>query len=386
VVRAGQLQMAVLNTNTRYLHENLVEYARRLTAMLPAPLRVCFFVNSGSEANELALRLARAHTHQKDMVVVDVGYHGNTTSSVDISPYKHNHKGGMGAPDWVHVIPIPDCYRGAHNAGDAAAGQQYAQHVAEAIQKIGTLPPHYQAPTANVRWQPQRGVAGFICESVLSCGGQIVLPPNYLRTAYAHVRAAGGVCIADEVQTGFGRVGSHFWAFETQGVVPDIVTMGKPMGNGHPLGAVVTTPEIATSFNNGLEYFNTFGGNAVSCAIGMAVLDVLEQEQLQAQALRVGNHLLAGLRRLMGQHDIIGDVRGLGLFCGFELVRNRISKAPATEAATYVVNRLKDHGILLSTDGPFENVVKIKPPLCFDESNADFLLEMLDKVLRERLT
>jgi len=361
----------------------LIEYASRLTATLPEPLRVCFFVNSGSEANELALRLARAHTRQKDMLVVDVGYHGNTTSIVDISPYKHNHAGGMGAPDWVHTAEMPDVYRGRFGPGDPQAGPKYAAHLSTLIGHIGALPPHYQSPNADVRWQPQRGLAGFICEGILSCGGQIVLPPGYLREAYRIARGAGGVCIADEVQTGFGRVGSHFWAFETQGVVPDIVTMGKPMGNGHPLGAVVTTPEIAASFNNGLEYFNTFGGNPVSCAIGLSVLDVIADEGLQAQALRVGNYLMDGLRALQSQHTIIGDVRGLGLFCGFELVRDRATKTPATEEAGTLVNRVKEHGILLSTDGPFENVIKIKPPLCFDEANADFMLAILDKVLRE---
>jgi 4-aminobutyrate aminotransferase-like enzyme len=375
--------MAVLNTNTRYLHEGIVNYAERITATLPAPLRVCFFVNSGSEANELALRLARAHTRQKDMVVVDVGYHGNTTSIVDISPYKHNHKGGMGAPDWVHSVVMPDGYRGEHKANDLLAGSKYARHIADAIEKIQDALPHAQDPHADVKWKTGRNLAGFIAESVLSCGGQIVLPPNYLREAYRITRAAGGVCIADEVQTGFGRVGSHFWAFQTQGVVPDIVTMGKPAGNGHPLGIVVTTPEIAASFNNGLEYFNTFGGNPVSCAIGLAVLAVIEDEGLQAQALRVGNYLLDGLRSLQTRHELIGDVRGLGLFSGFELVRDRTTLEPATDEATYIVNRMKDHGILLSTDGPHENVIKIKPPLCFDEGNADFMLAMLDKVLGE---
>ena len=388
VVRAGQLQMAVLNTNTRYLHENLARYAERLTATLPAPLRVCYFVNSGSEANELALRLARAHTRQKDMLVVDVGYHGNTTSIVDISPYKHNHKGGMGAPDWVHTAVMPDVYRGEYKADDKHAGAKYAAHLTSLIEHVQDLPPHVQSPNADVKWAAQRNIAGFIAESVLSCGGQIVLPPGYLREAYRIVRAAGGGCIADEVQTGFGRVGSHFWAFQTQGddvndVIPDIVTMGKPAGNGHPLGIVVTTPEIAASFNNGLEYFNTFGGNPVSCAIGLAVLDVIEHEQLQPHARRVGQYLLGGLRALQGTHKIIGDVRGLGLFSGFELVQDRATLEPATRQAGHLVNRMKEHGILLSTDGPFENVIKMKPPMCFDEANADFLLGTLDKVLRE---
>jgi 4-aminobutyrate aminotransferase-like enzyme len=368
VVAAGQAQMAVLNTNTRYLHDDLVRYAERLCATLPAPLSVCFFVCSGSEANELALRLARAHTQQRDTIVVDVAYHGNTTSLIEISPYKHNGLGGVGTPTHVHVMPMPDVYRGAYKFDDAHAGAKYAWTVAEAIAKIQ---------------QAGRNVGAFICESILSCGGQIVLPAGYLREAYRYVHAAGGVCIADEVQTGFGRVGSHFWAFETQGVVPDIVTMGKPMGNGHPLAAVVTTPEIAASFDNGMEYFNTFGGNPVSCAIGLAVLDVIEEEQLQVNALRVGNHVMSGLRGLMDKHPLIGDVRGLGLFVGIELVRDHETLEPADTEASYIANRMKECGVLLSTDGPYHNVLKLKPPLVFNRENADLLVVTLDKILAE---
>ena len=202
---------------------------------------------------------------------------------------------------------------------------------------------------------------------------------------YRHVRAAGGLCIADEVQVGFGRVGTHFWGFETQGVVPDIVTLGKPIGNGHPLAAVITTPEIAASFDNGMEYFNTFGGNPVSCAIGLAVLDVLEEEKLQENALRVGTHLMEGLRGLMEKHPLIGDVRGLGLFVGIELVDNRETLAPAAVQASYIVNRMRERGILLSTDGPLHNVLKIKPPLVFTEANADHLVSTLDDILGEDL-
>jgi 4-aminobutyrate aminotransferase-like enzyme len=263
---------------------------------------------------------------------------------------------------------MPDVYRGAYKQGEARAGEKYARHVAEKVESI-------QAE--------RRGVGAFLCDSLMGCGFQIVMPAGYLQAAYQHVRAAGGVCIADEVQTGFGRVGTHFWGFQTQGVVPDIVTMGKPIGNGHPLAAVVTTPEIAASFNNGMEYFNTFGGNPVSCAIGMAVLDVMEQEGLQAQALRVGTHLLEGLRGLMAKHPIVGDVRGLGLFLGIELVQDPSTLAPAAKEASYVANRMRECGILLSTDGPFHNVLKIKPPLVFNEANADFLVETLDRILAE---
>jgi 4-aminobutyrate aminotransferase-like enzyme len=360
--------MAVLNTNTRYLHDYLLEYAERLCATLPEPLSVCFFVCSGSEANELALRLARTHTQRKDMIVVDVAYHGNTTTLVEISPYKFDGPGGAGAAPYVHKVPMPDVYRGRYKSNDPQAGRRYASSIEETIRKLE---------------QQQRPVGTFICESLLGCGGQIVLPEGYLQEAYRFVRDAGGVCIADEVQVGFGRVGTHFWGFETQGVVPDIVTMGKPIGNGHPLAAVVTTPEIADSFNNGMEYFNTFGGNPVSCAIGLAVLDVIAEEQLQQHALQVGNHLMDGLRSLMQKHELIGDVRGLGLFVGIELVLDRQALTPAAAQATYIANRMRERGILLSTDGPFHNVLKIKPPLVFTEANADFLVATLDEILAE---
>ena len=370
VVRAGQEQMAVLNTNTRYLHDNLVRYVERLCATLPKPLSVCFFVCSGSEANELALRLARTHTQRKDLIVVDAAYHGNTTSLIEISPYKFDGPGGMGALPYVHKVPMPDVYRGEYKRNDPYAGEKYAQYVEQAIWEIH---------------KNQDNVAAFICESLLGCGGQIVLPENYLKEAYRHVRNAGGVCIADEVQVGFGRVGSHFWGFETQGVIPDIVTLGKPIGNGHPLAAVVTTPEIAASFNNGMEYFNTFGGNPVSCAIGLAVLDVIEEERLQENARKVGMHLMSGLHRLMEKHTLIGDVRGLGLFVGIELVLDREKLVPAAAQASYIANRMKERGILLSTDGPFHNVLKIKPPMVFTEENADFLVGTLDEILGEDL-
>ena len=370
VVRAGQEQMAVLNTNTRYLHDNLVHYARRICETLPEPLSVCFFVCSGSEANELALRLARTHTQRKDLIVVDVAYHGNTTSLIEISPYKFEGPGGAGATPYVHKVPMPDIYRGEYKQDDAQAGEKYGRYIQQTLLEME---------------RNGSDVAAFICESLLGCGGQIVLPQHYLKEAYRYIRNEGGVCIADEVQVGFGRVGTHFWGFETQGVVPDIVTMGKPIGNGHPLAAVATTPEIAASFNNGMEYFNTFGGNPVSCAIGLAVLDVIAEEGLQKNARRVGTHLIDGLKTLMGKHAIIGDVRGLGLFLGIELVLDRRTLTPAPEQAPYIANRMREHGILLSTDGPFHNVLKIKPPLVFTEENADFLVSTLDDILGEDL-
>ena len=368
VVAAGHRQMAVLNTNTRYLHDNLVDYAERLCAKLPEPLRVCFFVNSGSEANDLALRLSRAHTGRRDLFILDGAYHGNLTSLVDISPYKFDGPGGEGAPPHVHKVPLPDPYRGPYKGYSAETGARYADHVRERIDSLA---------------EQDRGISAFIAESLPGCGGQIVLPDGYFTEAFGHVRAAGGVCIADEVQVGFGRVGSHFWGFETQDAVPDIVTLGKPIGNGHPLGAVVTTPEIAGAFDNGMEYFNTFGGNPVSCAIGLAVLDVIEEEGLQANALEVGGYLLEGLRALAPDHPIIGDVRGMGLYVGVELVLDRDTLEPGGRQASYVANRMRDHGVLISTDGPLHNVLKIKPPLVFTRENAGYLLRCLGKVLEE---
>jgi 4-aminobutyrate aminotransferase-like enzyme/Ser/Thr protein kinase RdoA (MazF antagonist) len=365
VVKAGQQQMSVLNTNTRYLHEELVHYAERLCSTLPAPLSVCYFVCSGSEANELALRLAYAHTRQKDVVVLEAGYHGNTTTLIDISSYKFDGRGGAGAQAYVHKVSLPDLYRGYYKQYDPQAGEKYALQV------------------ANVAEQFQGKISAFICESLPGCGGQIVLPENYLKEVYHYIRNAGGVCIADEVQVGFGRVGTHFWGFETQDVVPDIVTMGKPIGNGHPLAAVVTTPEIAASFDNGMEYFNTFGGNPVSCAIGLAVLDVIAEEKLQENALKTGTLLLDGLSSLMDKHQLIGDVRGLGLYIGVELVQDRATLEPAEAQASYIANRMRECGILISTDGPLHNVLKIKPPLVFNEADANLLIKTLDKILDE---
>ncbi|MBZ5728439.1 MAG: aminotransferase class III-fold pyridoxal phosphate-dependent enzyme [Acidobacteriia bacterium] len=361
VVRAASEQMALLNTNTRYLDEHRASYLERLAATLPEPLRVVYLVCSGSEANELAWRLARAHTGGSQAIVVDAAYHGNSSALIDLSPYKFNGPGGRGRPEHVRVVTMPDVYRGPHRGPDA--GARYAAAVAEAVRQCD-------------------GLAAFFCESALGCGGQIILPAGYLREAFAAVRAAGGVAVADEVQTGFGRAGSHFWMFQTQGVVPDIVTMGKPIGNGHPMGAVVTTPEIAASFANGMEYFNTFGGNPVSCAVGLAVLDVIRDEGLQANARDTGGYLQRGLVELAGRHALIGDVRGVGLFLGCELVRGRETREPAAEAAAEMVERMKDRGVLLSTDGPSHNVIKIKPPLVFSRADADLLLERMDEALR----
>jgi len=362
VVQAVARQMAVLNTNTRYLHDGVLQYAERLSAMLPEPLRVCYFVNSGSEANELALRLARAFTGQRDVIVMEGGYHGNTQRMIEVSPYKFDGPGGQGRSPDVHVVPIPRRHPEDPERSEGDEGSAVSVAVS-AIRKNG------RAPSA------------FLVESLPSVAGQIVLPPGYLEGAFAAVRSAGGVCVVDEVQVGLGRVGSKFWGFELQGVVPDIVVMGKPLGNGHPLGAVVTTPEIAASFANGMEYFNTFGGNPVSMAAGLAVLDVLEEEGLQQNARRVGSYLLERLRELQSRHELIGDVRGAGFFIGVELVRDRETLEPATEETAAVVNALKESGILTGTEGPHHNVIKIRPPMCFDQGNADFLVARLSEAL-----
>lgn len=368
IVRAAQEQLALLNTNTRYLHENAVRYAQRLTQLLPESLRVCYFLNSGSEANELALRLARAHTGREDIIVLEHAYHGHTNTLIDISPYKFDGPGGRGRKPWVHVAPIADDYRGPYRRGDAHAGSKYAAHVGEILE--------------HGRDQG-RGIAAFIAETLPSVAGQIVFPPNYLAEVYRRVRTAGAVCIADEVQVGFGRLGTHFWGFETQGVVPDIVVFGKPIGNAFPLAAVVTTQEIAASFANGMEFFSTFGGNPVACAAGLAVLDVLRDEALQDRALRVGKYWMTELQRLQDCHRLIGDVRGSGLFLGVDLVRDHDTREPATEQADYVVNRLRERGILAGTDGPHHNVIKLRPPLIFSESDADLFVTTLEAILNE---
>jgi 4-aminobutyrate aminotransferase-like enzyme/Ser/Thr protein kinase RdoA (MazF antagonist) len=368
VVKAAQEQLALLNTNTRYLHDNVNRYAERLTRLLPAPLRVCFFVNSGSEANELALRLARAHTKREDVIVLEHAYHGHTSTLIDISPYKFDGPGGGGKKPWVHVAPLADDYRGLYRHNDKQAGAKYARHVAEILERVRA---------------EGRGVAAYIAETLPSVGGQIMFPAGYLAEVYSHVRAGGAVSIADEVQVGFGRLGTHFWGFETQGVVPDIVVLGKPIGNGFPLAAVITTGEIADSFNNGMEFFSTFGGNPVACAAGLAVLDVLEEEHLHEHALRVGTHLINSLKALQERSALVGDVRGSGLFLGIDLVLNRETREPAPLQASYVVNRLRDCGILTGTDGPHHNVIKLRPPLVFSQADADLFVRELDAVLQE---
>lgn len=364
VIKAGQDQMAILNTNTRYLYESINTFANELLSTFPPELSVVHFVNSGSEANELALRMAKTFTHQKDIIAVEVGYHGNTGACIDISSYKFDGKGGEGAPEHTHIVPLPDAFRGKYQGENT--GPKYAAHVKEQINSI-----HDKG----------RKVAAFICESIISCGGQIELPGDYLKLAYEYIHQAGGLCIADEVQVGCGRVGNTFWGFQLHHVLPDIVTIGKPIGNGHPLAAVVCTKKVADAFANGMEYFNTFGGNPVSCAIGTEVLAVIKDEKMQQHALEVGTFLKEQLRGLQKIFPIIGDVRGQGLFLGFELTDS--TKIPLGEKADYLVNRMKELGILISTDGTDHNVIKIKPPMVFSKENAEELIMRLKQVFEE---
>ncbi|XP_063166129.1 ethanolamine-phosphate phospho-lyase isoform X2 [Candoia aspera] len=341
VVKAAVKQMELLNTNSRFLHDNLVQHAKHLTATLPEKLSVCYFVNSGSEANDLALRLARQYSGHHDVITLDHAYHGHVTSLIDISPYKFNQLGKESKKEFVHVAPSPDIYRGKYRENHEDPAGAYADDVRNIIEK---------AQKNGCK------IAAFIAESMQSCGGQIIPPAGYFQKVAQFVHKAGGVFIADEVQVGFGRVGKYFWGFQLQGedFVPDIVTMGKPIGNGHPMSCVVTTREIAEAFGaSGLEYFNTFGGNPVSCAVGLAVLDVIKKEDLQGNATRVGNYLLGLLREQQRKHSLVGDVR------------------------------LKERRILLSADGPYRNVLKFKPPMCFSMEDAKFVVDQIDELLTD---
>ena len=364
VVKAGQEQMALINTNSRYLHETINTLTKELLKTLPPELNVLHFVNSGSEANELAIRMAKAATGEKDIIASEVGYHGNTNMCVDISSYKFDGKGGNGAPENTHIFPLPDNFRGKYTGSNT--GKLYVNEVEKCIENI-----HKKG----------RNVCAFIIEPIISCGGQVELPEEFLAASYNLIRKNGGVCISDEVQTGCGRMGKTFWGFQLHNVLPDIVTIGKPLGNGHPIAAVACTQEIADKFANGMEYFNTFGGNPVSCAIATEVLKTVTKEKLQENALKVGEFLKIELKQLAKSFPIIGDVRGQGLFLGIELVDS--NKNPLAAQTDYLANRMKDHKILMSIDGPDHNVLKIKPPLIFSEENAKEVLFYLQKILTE---
>ena len=363
-VAADQLKR--MNSNTRYLHPTQTAFADRLLSKLPETFEVCYFVNSGSEANELAMRLARAHTGEKGMVTPDHGYHGNTNEAIAVSAYKFNKPNGVGQADWVELVEVADDFRGSFRRDDPERAQKFADLIDPAIAALKAR---------------GHGIAGFIAETFPSVGGQIIPPKGYLPAVYNRIRAAGGVCIADEVQTGLGRLGDHYFGFEHQGATPDIVVLGKPIGNGHPLGVVVTTKAIADNFDNGIEFFSTFGGSTLSCRIGKEVLDIVDDEGLQDNARQMGARLIDGLKELQTKHNTIGDVRGMGLFIGLELVR--MNGSEATDICAYVKNRMRGHRILIGSEGPKDNILKIRPPLTIEAEDVDMILSALDTILGE---
>ncbi len=365
VVEAISNQAATLNTHTRYLHGNILAYSERLLGTFPGELDVVMFACSGSEANELALRIASEVTGATGLIVTDSAYHGTTKATFEISTEDIP---ADEMPDHVVTVPSPDTYRGEFR-DDCDAGPKYAAHLADAI---GTLHARGLKPAA------------FIVDTIVSSGGVVRPPAGYLREAAAVVRDAGGIFVADEVQAGFGRTGQQFWGFEADDVVPDIATMGKPMGNGHPVSAVVTSRSLVERFAERKHYFNTFGGNPVSCAAALAVLDALEEECLQDNAREVGAYLVDGLRGLAEAHEAIGDVRGTGLFIAVELVEDQDTREPAAALTDDIVNGLRDRGVLTGSIGPHRNILKLRPPMVVSRENVDFLLEQLDDALRCR--
>jgi alanine-glyoxylate transaminase/(R)-3-amino-2-methylpropionate-pyruvate transaminase len=361
VVAAATKQHNTLqHSTTIYLQPRVVEFAEKLASKMPGNLKCVYFVNSGSEANDLALTMARLYTGNFDLISLRNAYHGGSAATMGLTAHS-NWKFNMPHSFGVHHAVAPYPYRGTFGYDDPDAGRKYADDVKDLIA--------YATPGK---------VAGFIAESIQGVGGFVVFPDGYLKNAYAHVRAAGGVCIADEVQTGFGRTGTHFWGFETQGVIPDIVTMAKGIGNGAPLAAVVTTPEIAAVMAQRV-HFNTFGGNPIVSAIGTAVLEVIEKENMQANSLKLGERIHAGLEALKAKHPIIGDVRGKGLMLGIEFVKDRATKEPAKEACAQVVENARELGLLLGKGGLWGQTIRFAPPMCINEADAGFLLAVLDE-------
>jgi len=360
VTEAVTKQMQLQYTNSRYLNGRIIEYSEHLLSYFPAELDTVLFCNSGSEATDLALRLSTYFTGRKEYICLSGGYHGHVQSALDVSPYKWK-DGTVRQPAHVHMAQAPDAFRGEHTGSDAA--HKYAEQVDELLNKR------------------KGNVAAFIAESLMSCAGQIMPPAGYFDAVYSHCRRHGTLCIADEVQVGFGRVGNKMWAFELQDVVPDLVTIGKPIANGFPIAAVVTRREIAESYwKSGSQYFNTFGGNAVAAAAADAVLTIIEDEKLQENAHRVGGFILEGLKKLQKKFPVLSDVRGYGLFIGIELLTN--SGRPNTHFAYHVRNEmLKDSKIIISVDGPDENVLKMKPPMCLTMENAEDVVKALTKIL-----
>jgi 4-aminobutyrate aminotransferase-like enzyme len=356
VVEAIARQASVLNTHTRYLHEGILDYAERLLATMPPELGHATFTCTGSEANDLAMRIATAHTGGTGLIVTRFAYHGVTSAIACASPSLGQY---VRIGDHVRLVDAP-------TGGDAETGKRFADGVRAAI---ADLQAHGLKPAA------------LLVDTVFSSDGVFTAPAGFLREAVQAIHAAGGVFIADEVQPGFGRTGEAFWGFARHGVVPDMVTMGKPMGNGHPVAGLTVRPEVMKAFGQASRYFNTFGGNPVSMAAASAVLDVIQQNDLQANALHVGNYLREKLAALGQRHAIVGEARGTGLFVGLELVADRATRAPATAEAAKVVNGLRQRQVLLSATGPDANVLKIRPPLVFQREHADLLVERLDEVL-----
>jgi alanine-glyoxylate transaminase/(R)-3-amino-2-methylpropionate-pyruvate transaminase len=354
---------AIQHTTTIYLHPNFPLLAKRLAGKMPPGLDVTYFVNSGSEANDLAVLMARAYTGNTDVIGVRNGYHGGSTSTMALTSH-HTWKFPQQLNLGVHHAVNPDPYRSPFTG----TPEEIARSSTEDIRDL-------------IRYSTPGRIAAFIAEPIQGVGGTTLGAPNYLREAYAVAREHGGLCIADEVQTGFGRTGEHYWGFERSGVVPDIVTMAKGIGNGWPLAAVTTRREIAEAMTQRI-HFNTFGGNPVSMAAGLAVLDIIDEEGLQQNARLVGGRLKAGLQELQARHRLIGDVRGIGLMLGCELVRDRETKEPAVQETLAVWEAMREMGVLVGKGGLFGNTLRIKPPMCITAADVDFTVEVMDLALR----
>ena len=369
MAREAARQWSLLNTNSRFHYAAIAEFSERLLALAPGSMDRIYLVNSGTEANDLAIRLAWAASGGRDMLSVLEAYHGWSVATDAISTSIADNPQALSTrPDWVHPVTAPNTYRGAYRGDGSTA--QYVQDVETTLQRLA---------------EQQRQVAGFICEPVYGNAGGIALPPGYLQQVYAKVRAAGGVCIADEVQVGYGRLGEHFWGFEEQGVVPDIITMAKGMGNGHPLGAVITRREIAEALEAEGYFFSSAGGSPVSCRIGMAVLDVMHEEQLWENAREVGAHFKRRLEGLIAEHPLVGAVHGSGFYLGLELVRDRHTLEPATEETAALCDRLRELGIFMQPTGDYLNILKIKPPMVTTRESVNFFVDSVSKVLSEDL-